>query len=96
MAGSNGINESTDIKAVRHKTTNFQKRSQYKHDKQSDNKKFPKKANNCDYCGRQCEKGKCPAYGKQCNSCGKYNHFSSQCRQGKYMKRRSEQSRQLL
>ncbi|CAG2187546.1 unnamed protein product [Mytilus edulis] len=72
------------------------KRRQYKHDKQSDNKKFPKKANNCDYCGRQCEKGKCPAYGKQCNSCGKYNHFSSQCRQGKYMKRRYEQSRQLL
>ncbi|CAC5379713.1 unnamed protein product [Mytilus coruscus] len=90
MAGSNGINESTDIKAVRHKTAKFHKRRQNKHDKQSDIKKFPKKANNCDYCGRQCEKEKCPAYGKKCDSCGRYNHFKSQCRQGKYMKRRSE------
>jgi hypothetical protein len=35
------------------------------------------------YCGKQCTKGKCPAYGKTCDRCGKLNHFASQCRQSK-------------
>ncbi|VDI58848.1 Hypothetical predicted protein [Mytilus galloprovincialis] len=36
---------------------------------------------NCGYCGfEHCEGNKCPAYGKQCRNCEKYNHFASVCR----------------
>ena len=34
----------------------------------------------CGNCGQQHARGKCPAYGKRCNSCGKKNHFSKVCR----------------
>ncbi|GBM03010.1 hypothetical protein AVEN_14524-1 [Araneus ventricosus] len=34
----------------------------------------------CQYCGSHHVPGKCPAYGKQCRSCGKRNHFSCACR----------------
>ena len=37
----------------------------------------------CKFCGRQHKFGKkelCYAFGKQCNKCGKYNHFASKCR----------------
>ncbi|CAG2193058.1 SLC30A2 [Mytilus edulis] len=36
---------------------------------------------NCGYCGFDHGEGnKCPAYGKQCRNCDKYNHFASVCR----------------
>ncbi|CAC5361325.1 unnamed protein product [Mytilus coruscus] len=36
---------------------------------------------NCGYCGFDHGEGKrCPAYGKQCRNCEKYNHFASVCR----------------
>eukprot|EP00112_Aurelia_sp_Birch-Aquarium-sp1_P016953 Seg3886.2 transcript_id=Seg3886.2/GoldUCD/mRNA.D3Y31 product="Transposon Tf2-3 polyprotein" protein_id=Seg3886.2/GoldUCD/D3Y31 len=31
------------------------------------------------YCTGSHQKGKCPAYGKKCRSCGKLNHFSKAC-----------------
>ena len=39
----------------------------------------------CKYCGKTNAKGtsNCPAYGKECNSCGKRNHFAKVCRQKK-------------
>ena len=37
----------------------------------------------CRYCGGQHErdKKKCPAFGKTCRRCGKFNHFQSVCQQ---------------
>ncbi|CAC5419899.1 unnamed protein product [Mytilus coruscus] len=36
---------------------------------------------NCGYCGfDHGDERKCPAYGKQCNDCERYNHFASVCR----------------
>lgn len=34
----------------------------------------------CGFCGLKHQFGKCPAYGKICNSCNKKNHFMSVCR----------------
>ncbi|XP_038629995.1 alpha-2-macroglobulin-like [Scyliorhinus canicula] len=34
----------------------------------------------CYRCGNAHLKGKCPAQGKQCLKCGKFNHYASQCR----------------
>ena len=34
----------------------------------------------CKFCGKSHDKGKCPAYGKVCNNCGRKNHFESKCR----------------
>ena len=33
----------------------------------------------CKFCGKSHHKGKCPAYGKVCNNCGRKNHFESKC-----------------
>ncbi|UYV66845.1 K02A2.6-like [Cordylochernes scorpioides] len=34
----------------------------------------------CKWCGQRHKYGKCPAYGKKCNACGKTNHFAVVCR----------------
>ena len=34
-------------------------------------------------CGFQHSKGRCPAYGKRCMNCSKYNHFAEQAGQRK-------------
>ncbi|UYV69745.1 K02A2.6-like [Cordylochernes scorpioides] len=34
----------------------------------------------CKWCGQRHKYGKCPAYGKKCNACGKTNHFTVVCR----------------
>ncbi len=34
---------------------------------------------NCKYCGRDHNKGKCPAYGINCKRCEKRNHFARKC-----------------
>ena len=34
----------------------------------------------CKFCGKAHNKGKCPAFGKVCNKCGRKNHFESKCR----------------
>ena len=33
----------------------------------------------CQACGRQHDRGRCPAFGRFCNRCGKPNHFSNMC-----------------
>ena len=38
------------------------------------------KSNSCNYCGRFHSYGKCPAYGKTCNSCNGKNHFAQVCK----------------
>ncbi|RWS19639.1 uncharacterized protein B4U80_07483, partial [Leptotrombidium deliense] len=37
------------------------------------------KAIDCKFCGRRHAFRDCPAFGKQCRSCGKKNHFASMC-----------------
>jgi len=37
-------------------------------------------ASNCSKCGSKHSPKMCPAFGKQCNACGKLNHFSKVCR----------------
>ena len=41
------------------------------------------KKSKCKYCGliHTWGKGHCPAYGKKCNNCNKYNHFRKMCKQ---------------
>ena len=36
--------------------------------------------NVCQFCGYSHKRGRCPAYGKICNSCHKQNHFSKVCK----------------
>lgn len=40
-----------------------------------------KNINNCSLCGYTHKVRECPAFGKQCRSCNKQNHFSSMCKQ---------------
>jgi predicted nucleic acid-binding Zn-ribbon protein len=36
----------------------------------------------CNNCGRQHDKGKCPAWKRECHNCGKTGHFAQACRKG--------------
>jgi hypothetical protein len=43
--------------------------------------KRDKTGNNiCNYCGYRHRRGRCPAYGKNCNRCKKLHHFASMCK----------------
>ena len=64
MTGAKSAEATEDIKALRHKSS-FYKNKQNKPQKHT-------KQRNCIYCGKQCTKGKCPAYGT-----GLYNNFFS-------------------
>lgn len=44
-------------------------------------KQQQKEIKNCTRCGYSHKTRECPAYGKQCRSCGKQNHYSSMCKQ---------------
>lgn len=44
------------------------------------------KKKKCKYCGKSCAKGKCPAFRQKCRSCGKFNHFASECKSCKHHK----------
>ncbi|XP_041460922.1 uncharacterized protein K02A2.6-like [Lytechinus variegatus] len=52
------------------------------HKQSTKQKPGTRKPRKCRYCGQEHEfiKEKCPAYGKQCARCGKYNHFKNQCK----------------
>jgi hypothetical protein len=49
----------------------------------------------CCFCGYQHVLGKnnCPAYGKQCRGCQKWNHFKSCCNEKRVASKRNEQSK---
>ena len=34
------------------------------------------RSSGCAYCGETCERGKCPAFGKKCAKCNKWNHVA--------------------
>ena len=59
------------------------KKVKSKTDKPSYNKeakqKIPQPIKQCKYCGKSHQKQNCPAYGKICNFCKRYNHFESVC-----------------
>ena len=42
----------------------------------------------CDYCGTAHQRGLrfCPAYGRECTSCGRKNHFSTVCKSSRFRK----------
>ncbi|XP_065671718.1 uncharacterized protein LOC136089594 [Hydra vulgaris] len=42
--------------------------------------KNKEKTYKCKYCGLQHPPRKCPAFGKSCTKCGKFNHFKNVCR----------------
>jgi hypothetical protein len=47
----------------------------------------------CPYCGLGHGKGKCAAYGKKCNNCGKFNHFARMCRDTRLSTRSRQEER---
>lgn len=67
-------------------------RGQSAHSKQDDRKSDGKKSESqnsdiCSYCGEtglHNNKRDCPAYGKECAKCGRWNHLASCCQAGKY------------
>ncbi|XP_062576513.1 uncharacterized protein K02A2.6-like [Saccostrea cucullata] len=72
---------SSQLRAI--EEVQFVKKTKPVSDKQ---KKGPrdKQEVSCEYCGLRHRKDKadCPAYGKECSSCGRKNHFARVCKQG--------------
>ena len=48
----------------------------------------------CRFCGHNHKKRDCPAFGKECNKCGRKNHFSKMCKSESESKRDSRRPRQ--
>ena len=46
----------------------------------------------CKYCGNMHQRGRCPAYGRMCNKCRKWNHFASVCQSKSVSNIEQEQS----
>ena len=44
------------------------------------------------YCGNMHQRGRCPAYGRMCNKCRKWNHFASVCQSKSVSNIEQEQS----
>ena len=44
------------------------------------------------YCGNMHQRGRCPAYGRMCNKCRKWNHFASVCQSKSVSNTEQEQS----
>ena len=87
-----GDAESTEINVVRRKANNYQNSGQQSksqnvkyQQRQPQNQQFVR---DCKYCGERHSKGRCPAYGRNCNFCGGLNHFEVVC----YAKTRSERT----
>lgn len=48
----------------------------------SDKRSPPESKQKCGKCGKTHVWGKCPAYGKECHTCKKRNHFATMCKNG--------------
>ena len=64
------VNQDPDVNVI--KTSKYRQRRQG----QGQGAKPKQK---CAWCGYVHDKGKCPAYGKDCTACGRKNHFASVC-----------------
>ena len=64
--------------AVKKSQYNYKKKSNFKPGQQKQGQK-KKTMFQCRSCGTKHGPKQCPAYGKQCNKCHKYNHFASVC-----------------
>ena len=71
-----------------HRKGNAATRFQHKQRKPEDKQQARQGGKHCDYCGRADthKPGQnCPAYGKQCLKCGKYNHIAVCCKGGQQL-----------
>jgi hypothetical protein len=74
------LKELTDEKSV-HAVRVEDKAGQSDTWKEKREEKRDKTGNNiCNYCGYRHRRGRCPAYGKNCNRCQKLHHFASMCK----------------
>ena len=74
------LKELTDEKSV-HAVRVEDKAGQSDTWKEKREEKRDKTGNNiCNYCGYRHRRGRCPAYGKNCNRCKKLHHFASMCK----------------
>ena len=65
------------------KTVNYVTKRRQANPLQENQMQKPPNNKKCGNCGRQHEKGACPAKGARCNSCGKMNHWAKVCRSNK-------------
>ena len=68
---SSAYSESHEVNYVKHKPKRKYPQPQSREQKGSQS--------NCKYCKQMHRKRECPAYGVQCNKCGKMNHFAKAC-----------------
>ena len=54
-------------------------KKKYNKHKYSVNKQNKTLEEHCGKCGGKHEPRKCPAYGRKCNKCSKFNHFARYC-----------------
>lgn len=76
------ISEWMSVQKFTNQTNDNQSRQQY-----VVAKKCPMDSNaiECIRCGRQHTRNKCPAHGKQCSNCKKFNHFTEKCKSITYV-----------
>ena len=72
-------------------SSNNSQNSHSKQDNNSQSQSSSTQIKNCKYCGGSHNRGKCPAFGKECKQCGKKNHFAKVCKSGKPTNSNSKQ-----
>ena len=63
-----------------YKKPQYQKKKKYDQDKSSGSNHSSKECTYCGKTGTHPPGRNCPAYGKQCNNCGGWNHYHTVCR----------------
>lgn len=48
-----------------------------------------KRFQGCNWCGRKHSRGQCPAYGKKCSECQRFNHFAKMCKSKVFNKKKT-------
>ena len=76
------INKESEVHSLQHKSKD--KKSFKAHQKPQERPKLTGKGNQkCSRCGYNRSHKSCPAEGKKCAKCGKFNHFAAVCRSQK-------------